>query len=58
MDRISELTPFEDVVALLYSFIGEALPDLGEVLLFDVITLPEELNILHQRQKSLLKILF
>ena len=42
-------TPLEDVLALLHVLVGEALPDLIEVALFDVISLPEELDVLQKR---------
>jgi len=43
-------TPLEDVLALLHVLVGEALPDLVKVRLFDVISLSEELDILQERE--------
>jgi hypothetical protein len=41
-------TPFEDVLALLHVLVGETLADLIEVALFDIISLPEELDVLQK----------
>ena len=50
-------TPLEDVLALLHVLIGEALPDLIEVALFDVVSLSEELDVLQKRKEGVLELL-
>jgi hypothetical protein len=50
-------TPLEDVLALLHVLIGEALPDLIEVTLFDVVSLSEELDVLQKRKEGVLELL-
>ena len=50
-------TPIENVLALLHVLVSKALPDLIKVSLFDVISLPEELDIFQERKKSVLELL-
>ena len=50
-------TPFEDVLALFHVLVCEALPDLIEVTLFDVVSLPEELDVLQKRKEGVLELL-
>ena len=50
-------TPLEDVLALLHVLVGEALPDLIEVTLFDVVSLSEELDVLQKRKEGVLELL-
>lgn len=51
------LTPLKDVIAAFNCLVGEALADLREILLLDVISLLEELNVLQKRQERLLHVL-
>ena len=50
-------TPLEDVLALLHVLVGEALPYLVKVCLFDVISLSEELDVLQKREEGVLELL-
>jgi hypothetical protein len=50
-------TPLEDILALFHVLVSEALPDLIEVALFDVISLSEELNVLQKRKEGVLELL-
>jgi hypothetical protein len=49
--------PFEDVLALFHVLVCEALPDLIEVALFDVVSLSEELDVLQKRKEGVLELL-
>jgi len=44
-------------LALLHVLVGEALPDLVEVRLFNVISLSEELDVLQKREEGVLEFL-
>ena len=57
MTKTRTLTPLEDILALLHVLVGETLPNLVEIRLFDVISLSEELDVLQEREEGVLELL-
>lgn len=58
VEFVADVAPLEDVLPLLDLLVGEALADLGEVLLFDFVALLEKLDVLQKGKHRLLHVIF
>ena len=56
VELVADAAPVEHVLPALALLVGEALPDLREVALLDVVSLLEKLDVLQQRQQRVLHV--